>query len=220
MADRIALREALSERLPQQSDWLVPTMVQLELAKWLTREVGEDKADQVIAFTQVCQVVPLDTEIALAAADACRTHKLATADAIIFATARARGDAPDLRCAFRRAAGRGRRAEDKRLRSAVRSRWLRISDPRLPVVIWPTAVARTPDAAAQHFCSALPARRGAAGPGLSMRRRSPASPVPSLTVPRISPDVERNRRSKGRPAARSKLQLGQPGRAPVPAHER
>jgi predicted nucleic acid-binding protein len=83
--------EALSERLPEQSDWLVPTMVQLELAKWLTREVGEDKADQVIAFTQVCQVVPLDTEIALAAADACRMHKLATADAIIFATAQARG---------------------------------------------------------------------------------------------------------------------------------
>ena len=83
--------EALSERLPQQSDWLVPTTVQLELAKWLTREVGEDKADQVIAFTQVCQVVPLDTEIALAAADACRAHKLSTADAIIFATARARG---------------------------------------------------------------------------------------------------------------------------------
>jgi predicted nucleic acid-binding protein len=86
-----ATGEALSERLPQQSDWLVPTMVQLELAKWLTREVGEDKADQVIAFTQVCQVVPLDTEIALAAADACRMHKLATADAIIFATAQARG---------------------------------------------------------------------------------------------------------------------------------
>jgi predicted nucleic acid-binding protein len=83
--------EGLSARLPQQADWLVPTMVQLELAKWLTREVGEDKADQVIAFTQVCQVIPLDTEIALAAADACRTHKLATADAIIFATARARG---------------------------------------------------------------------------------------------------------------------------------
>jgi predicted nucleic acid-binding protein len=83
--------EQLSARLPQQSDWLVPTMVQLELAKWLTREVGEDKADQVIAFTQVCQVVPLDTEIALAAADACRMHKLATADAIILATAQARG---------------------------------------------------------------------------------------------------------------------------------
>ena len=83
--------DKLTQHLPEQSDWLVPTMVQLELAKWLTREVGEDKADQVIAFTQVCQIVPLDTEIALAAADACRGHKLATADAIIFATARLRG---------------------------------------------------------------------------------------------------------------------------------
>lgn len=86
-----ATADRLSAHLPQQSGWLVPTMVQLELAKWLTRELGEDKADQVIAFTQVCQVVPLDTEIALAAAEACRSYKLATADAIIFATARARG---------------------------------------------------------------------------------------------------------------------------------
>lgn len=86
-----ATGDMVAECLPDQQDWLVPTMVQLELAKWLAREVGEDKADQVIAFTQVCQVAPLDTEIALAAADACREHKLATADAIIFATARARG---------------------------------------------------------------------------------------------------------------------------------
>ena len=83
--------EKLSGHMPEQSDWLVPTMVQLELAKWLTRELGEDKADQVIAFTQVCQVIPLDTEIALAAAEACRAHKLATSDAIVFATARLRG---------------------------------------------------------------------------------------------------------------------------------
>ena len=86
-----ATGDRLAKHLPDQSDWLVPTIVQLELAIWLTREVGEDKADQVIAFTQVCQVIPLDTEIALEAAEACRTHKLATADAIVFATARARG---------------------------------------------------------------------------------------------------------------------------------
>ncbi|MDB6183002.1 type II toxin-antitoxin system VapC family toxin [Paracoccus fistulariae] len=86
-----ATGDRLAEHLPDQAVWLVPTIVQLELAKWLSREVGEDKADQVIAFTQVCQVIPLDTEIALAAAEACRTHKLATADAIVFATARARG---------------------------------------------------------------------------------------------------------------------------------
>jgi len=83
--------DKLVDQLPEQADWLVPTMVQLELAKWLTREIGEDKADQVIAFTQICQVVTLDTETALAAAEACRTHKLATADAIIFATAQAHG---------------------------------------------------------------------------------------------------------------------------------
>ncbi|GAA0306539.1 type II toxin-antitoxin system VapC family toxin [Rhodovulum strictum] len=83
--------EAVAGNLPEQEAWVVPTMVQLELAKWLAREVGEDKADQVIAFTQVCRVVPLDTEIALAAAEACRAHRLATADAIVFATARAQG---------------------------------------------------------------------------------------------------------------------------------
>ena len=86
-----ATGDRLAAHLPVQADWLVPTMVQLELAKWLTREVGEDKADQVIAFTQVCTVVPLDTEIALATAELCRAHKLATADAIILATARAHG---------------------------------------------------------------------------------------------------------------------------------
>lgn len=86
-----ATGDRLAAHLPAQADWLVPTMVQLELAKWLTREVGEDKADQVIAFTQVCTVVPLDTEIALAAAELCRAHRLATADAIILATARAQG---------------------------------------------------------------------------------------------------------------------------------
>lgn len=89
--------DAVAAHLPEQSDWLVPTMVQLELAKWLAREVGEDKADQVIAFTQLCHVVPLDTEIALAAAEACRQHKLATADAIVFATARAQ-DATLITC--------------------------------------------------------------------------------------------------------------------------
>ena len=86
-----ATGENLSPYLPEQADWLVPTMVQLELAKWLTREVSEDRADQVIAFTQVCHVVALDTETALAAAEACRVHKLATADAVIFATAQVHG---------------------------------------------------------------------------------------------------------------------------------
>jgi predicted nucleic acid-binding protein len=88
--------------LPTPTDWAVPTIVQLELAKWLTREVGEERADQVIAFTQICHVVALDTPIALAAAEAARAHKLATADAIVFATAQNQGASlADLRAHFK-----------------------------------------------------------------------------------------------------------------------
>lgn len=79
--------EALKSEIPMREDWLVPTIVQLELAKWSAREVGEDKADQIVAFTQMCVVVPLDTKTALAAAEICGKHKLATADAIVYATA-------------------------------------------------------------------------------------------------------------------------------------
>jgi predicted nucleic acid-binding protein len=78
---------AIASIIPAREDWLVPTIVQLELAKWLAREVGEDKADQVVAFTHMCQIAPLDTKIALAAAKLCRQHKLATTDAIVYATA-------------------------------------------------------------------------------------------------------------------------------------
>lgn len=42
----------VSANLPDRTRWLVPTIVQLELAKWLTREAGEDKADQVIAASR------------------------------------------------------------------------------------------------------------------------------------------------------------------------
>ena len=51
------------------------------------REASEDESDQVIAFTQQCVVAPLDTRIALHAADLHRQYKLATADAIVYATA-------------------------------------------------------------------------------------------------------------------------------------
>ena len=82
-----ATGRAVGTVMPSQDEWLVPTIVQLELAKWLTRELGEDLADQVIAFSQMCRIVPLDTRIALAAAELCARHRLATADAIIYATA-------------------------------------------------------------------------------------------------------------------------------------
>lgn len=82
------LGKKLGKRFPDKSGCIVPTIVQLELSKWLVRELGEDEADQVIAYTQKCVVVPLDTTIALRAAELHREHKLATADAIVYATAR------------------------------------------------------------------------------------------------------------------------------------
>jgi predicted nucleic acid-binding protein len=82
-----ATGKRLGKLLPDKTNCIVPTIVQLELAKWLVRELGDDQADQVIAYTQKCQVVPLDTAIALMAADLHRLHKLATADAIVYATA-------------------------------------------------------------------------------------------------------------------------------------
>jgi predicted nucleic acid-binding protein len=85
------LGRSLATELPDRTQWLVPTMVQLELAKWLAREAGEEKADQVIAFTETCVVADLDTVIALSAAELSARHKLATADAIVYATALAHG---------------------------------------------------------------------------------------------------------------------------------
>ena len=82
------LGRKLGREIPDRAECIVPTMVHLELAKWLTREVGEDQADQMIAFTQKCVVAPLDTRIALLAADLHRQYKLATADAVVYATAR------------------------------------------------------------------------------------------------------------------------------------
>lgn len=79
--------KVVARSLPNRDEWLVPTIVQLELAKWLTREVGEDRADQVVAFTQRCIVAVVDTATAVSAAELCRVHRLATADAIVLATA-------------------------------------------------------------------------------------------------------------------------------------
>lgn len=91
------LRKKLTKEIPDKAECIVPTIVQLELAKWLTREVGEDRADQMIAYTQKCVVAPLDTRTALRAAEMCRQHKLAAADAVVYATA-AENEAELLTC--------------------------------------------------------------------------------------------------------------------------
>ncbi|WP_428543058.1 type II toxin-antitoxin system VapC family toxin [Rhodopila sp.] len=83
------LGEALDNELPQPNECLVPTIVQLELAKWARRDSRSDIADQLVAFTTTCVVIDLTTAVALYAAELGAEHQLPTADAIIYATARA-----------------------------------------------------------------------------------------------------------------------------------
>lgn len=66
---------------------IVPTLIQFELYRWIERELNEEKALEVIGITEQAQVIPLSTRIALDAAELSKQHKLAMADAIIYATA-------------------------------------------------------------------------------------------------------------------------------------
>ncbi len=76
----------VAKSIPDKAFWVVPTVVQLELAKWLKREMGDQISEKVIAFTETCVVIPLDTKLALVAADVIAELKLSMADAIIYAT--------------------------------------------------------------------------------------------------------------------------------------
>jgi predicted nucleic acid-binding protein len=81
------LGRKVDPEIPAQDAWIVPTIVQYELARWLAREVSEEAAGGAIAFSYECVVTPLDTAAALRAAEVAEAHALAMADAIIYAAA-------------------------------------------------------------------------------------------------------------------------------------
>jgi uncharacterized protein len=81
------LAPEIGQLMPPREEIVVPTLVQLELVKWLARERGEEAADEMLALTQMCHVVPLTSQIAVEAAELCSAHRFSTADAIILATA-------------------------------------------------------------------------------------------------------------------------------------
>lgn len=68
---------------------LVPTIVLHEVYRWADREGGDLAANRAVVAMQAGLVVPLDAELAIAAAQLARRHKLPTADSIIYATAQA-----------------------------------------------------------------------------------------------------------------------------------
>ena len=81
------LGRRIGTEIPTTDRWLVPTIVQFELVRILTRVMSEEAADQAIASSTRCMIVLLDTRLAVAAAECARVHSLSMADAIVYATA-------------------------------------------------------------------------------------------------------------------------------------
>lgn len=82
------LADSFAPHMQDATKLLLPTTVQYELYKWVKRESDESTALDVIALGEESFIAPLTTEIALVAADLSLGHKLAFADAVIYATAR------------------------------------------------------------------------------------------------------------------------------------
>jgi toxin FitB len=68
---------------------LVPTICLYEVYKRIAAQRDEEEALSAIAWMATGEVIDLNQEIAIQAADFSREHKLAMADSIIYATARA-----------------------------------------------------------------------------------------------------------------------------------
>ncbi|PZU98380.1 MAG: PIN domain-containing protein [Pseudanabaena sp.] len=66
---------------------IIPTCIQYELHKWISRERDEVLAMEVIALTQQANVIPLTESLALRASELSQKYKLSFADSIIYATA-------------------------------------------------------------------------------------------------------------------------------------
>lgn len=81
------LCEAYEPYLKNPKNLVVPSIVQYELYKWVSRTIGEAKAYEVIAVTQQGTIDVLDTSLALMAADVSLEHQLAMADALVYASA-------------------------------------------------------------------------------------------------------------------------------------
>ena len=84
---------AFRGRLEAAKQVLVPTVVLYEVYKWVRREGPARTADVAVTWMRQHTVVPLDDRLALEAADFSLENRLAMADAIVYATARAY-DAP------------------------------------------------------------------------------------------------------------------------------
>jgi len=82
------LADAYAGRLRRLGTVITPVIVVYEVYKRLKRELSEDDAVLAVSAMQRSQVVSIDQELALTAADLSLEHGLAMADAMVLATAR------------------------------------------------------------------------------------------------------------------------------------
>jgi predicted nucleic acid-binding protein len=82
------LAPEIGPHLQRLDDVVVPTIVQYELYKWAARERDDAAALEVVGLTGQGRIEPLDTRLAVAAAEASSQFALPMADAIIYACAR------------------------------------------------------------------------------------------------------------------------------------
>jgi len=83
------LAPKVAPHLARLEEVIVPTLVQYELYKWAARERDEASALTIIGLTAQARVEALDTTRAIAAAEVSSQHRLAMADAIVYACAQA-----------------------------------------------------------------------------------------------------------------------------------
>lgn len=74
--------------LKHPSELIIPTLIQYELYKWVSREKNSTLALEIIGITESGSIISLDTALALYAADISKEYNLSMADAVIFATSK------------------------------------------------------------------------------------------------------------------------------------
>ena len=82
------LAQAYAPFVEREAAVLVPVIVLYEVYKVLKRHRGEETALLAAAQLQQNEVVDLDSALVLEAADCALEHRLAMADALVYATAR------------------------------------------------------------------------------------------------------------------------------------
>ena len=79
--------ETYEQYLTEVDGILTPVVVLYEVYKVLKREVGEEKAILAISYMKRSNIIHLDDNLAIKAADTSLLHGLAMADAMVYATA-------------------------------------------------------------------------------------------------------------------------------------